>query len=76
MDKEINYNAYNPEIVDSLMQVDDAIGKAEHELKALRKETEVLKDPDRLELIKSIISDKEDDLKRFRQEREDVLNSV
>ena len=69
---ERNYNIYNPEIVDSLIQVDNIIDKTRHEIKELEeRRKKVLNDPKRVEDINEFIKIKKADLARFEQARKE-----
>lgn len=71
---ERNYDAYNPEIVDQLIDVDNAIEKVEFELELLHeRREEALNDPELLKRLDELIRGEEADLVRFKQEREDIL---
>ena len=71
---DINYNAYNPDNIDSLIQVDNLIYKIRLEIKDLKEEKKTIpNDPQRLKEINERIQRKEIDLKRYIQERNDIL---
>jgi FtsZ-binding cell division protein ZapB len=71
-----NYNAYNPEIVDSLIQVDDLIDKTELEIKELKKQRNTIQnDPQKLKETNARIQREETDLKRYIKERKDIVKS-
>jgi hypothetical protein len=71
---ERNYDAYKPDVAESLIGVDNAIDRAELELKDLREKREKVKnDPEALKSIDESIQEKEADLARFEQDHEDIL---
>ncbi len=71
---ERNYNIYNPEIVDSLIQVDNVIDRTKYEIKELKERRNAkLDDPEIIKGINESIQAKEADLVRFEQDRKDIL---
>lgn len=71
---ERNYNMYNPEIIDSLIQVDNVIDRTKHEIKELKERKNAkLYDPETVKGINEDIQTKEADLVRCEQDRKDIL---
>lgn len=69
-----NYNIYRPDIAETLMEVDNIIEKTEHEIKELKERKNAkLDDPERVKGINEGIQEKEAELARFEQNRNDIL---
>lgn len=68
-----NYSEYSTDVAESLIDLDNAIDRAEYRIKALeRRKSMIVDDPARVAMIEGIIKDKKADLVRLRRERGDV----
>jgi hypothetical protein len=72
---ERNYDAYRPDVAESLIIANNTIEKLEFELERLRKEYNTEKEPHARKNLDDVIRYDEAELSRAYQDREDILNN-